>query len=671
MPNIVNVNSTQYWMFNQNADSFNSPNALAQWNNRFTANFGGVSTQQNLQSVTAVGNTTNLGIAFNDTQVSPKGVTLIAPTAVTNSYSLKLPAAQATASGQALTNDGAGNLSWTQSNNTTLYALTPYKTSGGGAGFTYIDVVSLLNTPLATAQSFFPIGSLLTITRFFGTATRPVLTVTGAITSPSANNYRIPISGLGSFDIFTGDGVIVIRTNSFIEFDSPLVWQSSNSKIGLEFDNTLSTSTTSGVLQINQQGATNGQALVWNGTTWAPSSVGGASNLTSVLTAGNTANNLNLILTGTGLLQTTAGLQLNGSTSGSITHKSSASVASAYTLTWPSALPSASGQVLSSDTSGALSWISTAAASSTLTQVLTAGNTANNLNLVLTGTGNLQTTAGLQLNGASTGSVTFKSAATVVTPYTLIFPTSLPSTAGQVLTSDTNGTLTWASGGSGSVGTLQQVLTNGNSATSVPSAITLFSDATQPFTFGINANTVRLGNANTAIFFDPTSTGNLRLGINSSSVNVTANGTLTCSSATFLSGTTSLSIVPTSNLVSYAATAGQDTSLSFTSAGAGAITWGNIGSFTGLQMVGGNAVSTILNAVGSGAGALGLQLNSRLSGSAVQLGFMGAANYVLRKVLQLVETVTISSSGTDTNVPLLISVQGTSNLSLVMHCILD
>ena len=144
---------------------------------------------------------------------------------------------------------------------------------------------------------------------------------------------------------------------------------------------------------------------------------------------------------------------------------------------------------------------------------------------------------------------------------------------------------------------------------------------------------------------------------------MTANGTLSCSSATVLSGTTGLSIVPTSNLVSFAATAGQDTSLSFTSAGAGAVTWGNIGSFTGLQLIGGNAVSTILNAVGAGTGALGLQLNSRLAASSVSLGFTGAANYVSAQGAAAGGTVTISSSGSDTNVPLLVSVQGTSNIS--------
>ena len=271
MPGIVNVNSVQYWMYNNSADSFNSPNALTQWNNRFTANFGGVSTQQNLQSVTAIGNSTNLGIAFNDTQATPKSVTLGVPSAVTTSYALKLPAAQGAAQTY-LQNDGSGNLSWGaggSGSNTTVYSTIPYKTSGGGQGFSYIEVYSLLGTNLATCQSFFPLNSTYTINRFFGTTTRPTLTVTGAVTQVG-NNFRIPTSGLGTFDIYTGDAAIIIRTSTFIEFDEPLILQPSNSKVGLEFDNTLALSTTTGVLQLAQQNANAGQSLVWNGTTWAP-----------------------------------------------------------------------------------------------------------------------------------------------------------------------------------------------------------------------------------------------------------------------------------------------------------------------------------------------------------------------------------------------------------------
>ena len=244
-----------------------------------------------LAQVLTAGNVTGAGrsIVYQDSAATPNSVTLSAPSAVTTSYALKLPAAQATAAGQVLANDGSGNLSW-GTGGTTVYSTIPYKTAGGGQGFTYIDFVSLLGTNLAVAQSFFPLNSQFTINRFFGTSTRPVLTVTGAVTSPSANNYRVPCSGLGTFDIYTGDGAIVIRENSFIEIDEPLIWQPSNSKVGLEFDNTLALSSTTGVLQLAQQGATNGQVLAWNSTnsTWQPTTGTASQNLQSVCSIGST-----------------------------------------------------------------------------------------------------------------------------------------------------------------------------------------------------------------------------------------------------------------------------------------------------------------------------------------------------------------------------------------------
>ena len=234
-----------------------------------------------LSQVLTVGNITGAGrsIIYQDSAATPNTVSIAAPSAVTTSYALKLPAAQGAAN-TVLANDGSGNLSWSvggSGSNTTVYSTIPYKTSGGGQGFTYIDFVSLLGSNLATAQSFFPLNSQFTINRFFGTDTRPVLTVTGAVTSPSANNYRVPCSGLGTFDIYTGDAAIIIRENSFLEIDEPLIWQPSNSKVGLEFDNTLALSSTTGVLQIARQAATDGQGLSYSATnnTWQPTNFAG------------------------------------------------------------------------------------------------------------------------------------------------------------------------------------------------------------------------------------------------------------------------------------------------------------------------------------------------------------------------------------------------------------
>ncbi|MCX8522113.1 MAG: hypothetical protein ORN28_11345, partial [Rhodoferax sp.] len=204
------------------------------------------------------------------------GAVTIKAASSTTAYPLTLPATQGSVN-QTLINDGTGNLTWgANASGTTLYSTVPFKTSGGGSGFTYIQVLSLLGSSLATVQSFFPVGSTFTVNRFFGTSTRPVLTVTGAVTAgPSDNTFNIPMTGLSPYDIFTGDSIIVIRNNTFIEFDAPIVFQPTNNKIGIELDNTLSASSTTGLLQIAQQGALNGQALTWNSTsnTWTPTTI--------------------------------------------------------------------------------------------------------------------------------------------------------------------------------------------------------------------------------------------------------------------------------------------------------------------------------------------------------------------------------------------------------------
>ena len=165
----------------------------------------------------------------------------------------------------------ASTASGSGSSGTQIYSTEPFKTTGGGQGFTYIEVSSLTNLSLAQVQAYFPLNSNYTINRFFGTSDLVVLTVNGAVTQSGAN-FRIPTTGLGTFDIFTGDEVLLIRNGSYIRFDSPLAFQPSNNAIGLLFDATLAKSTTSGVLQLAQQSATSGQQLQWNGTTWLPSS---------------------------------------------------------------------------------------------------------------------------------------------------------------------------------------------------------------------------------------------------------------------------------------------------------------------------------------------------------------------------------------------------------------
>ena len=276
MPGVVNVNSTQYFMYNAAADSFYSPAALTQWNNRLTANFGGVSALQNLQSVTTVGNFTNLGIAFRDVAATPNSVTLSAPAAVTTSYSLKLPAAQATAAGQVLSNDGSGNLSWGASTSG-LEARLDLPFSGGPNAFAAgIQLQGRNpNTTLAFCQSFFGPGQRFTINQFVG-GTQPVLVVANVpITSPSANLFNITLETPAPA-WFTNSSAIGIYQWSTLRSTYPIGYDVASNSLALYFDKTM-TSDGFGNLAIARQGATQGQGLGYNVTNlaWEPTNFAG------------------------------------------------------------------------------------------------------------------------------------------------------------------------------------------------------------------------------------------------------------------------------------------------------------------------------------------------------------------------------------------------------------
>ena len=446
MPGVVNVNSTQYWMYNNNVDSFYSPAALTQWNNRFTANFGGVSSLQTLQQVVNVGNSinntspnvgsiqildsvSNKTTTLDGTRVKAQSLVLDGSTlgsltlktaATTTSYPITLPATQASTNtvGHTLVNPGTGNLSWAAPNltvstntawvsstyttnaaaaigdtivqiatdvtsfftagvnisfvsggspqyvvtassfsggNTTLTLLAPltaavssgtliYAATLGATNFNRVNVSTnlvssvangvlnlastasgsgssgttiyvsipfqtnvgngapgtmrlraLAGATLAQAQAFFPLNSTFTLSFWNDQTTRPIQRVNGAITSPSTNVFDVPVDNIAPYT--TGTGVVAVRQNlPFAEFDIPLVYQPSNAKIGISADNTISLSSSTGALQVAQQGATNGQALVWKGTTWLPGEVSGSLNPPIFITgSGAPADNLGLV----------------------------------------------------------------------------------------------------------------------------------------------------------------------------------------------------------------------------------------------------------------------------------------------------------------------------------------------------------------------------------------
>lgn len=74
-------------------------------------------------------------VIFNDTEGSPKSVTLESPATLTNSYTLKLPVDQASGT-KVLQNDGSGNLSWASSGGgSPAGADTQIQFNSGGSSF--------------------------------------------------------------------------------------------------------------------------------------------------------------------------------------------------------------------------------------------------------------------------------------------------------------------------------------------------------------------------------------------------------------------------------------------------------------------------------------------------------------------------------------------------------
>ena len=164
-----------------------------------------------------------------------------------------------------------------------------------------------------------------------------------------------------------------------------------------------------------------------------------------------TRNTMTLDFAGNLSLYNGGGLTLTGGTSGTATLTPPATVTS-YTLTLPTALPSASNMALVSTTTGTLSWAQMITPNPTFTSVAISATTDN----TGLGTGSL-----IVAGGASIGSnLTVKSKLRLAAPTsgivtiaipdgnespTFTLPGSLPTSPGQFLISDGAGALSWGS----------------------------------------------------------------------------------------------------------------------------------------------------------------------------------------------------------------------------------
>ena len=159
-----------------------------------------------------------------------------------------------------------------------------------------------------------------------------------------------------------------------------------------------------------------------------------------------------------GTLTTTAGavsgvrsLQLRDSTTGTVTITLATST-TAYSLTLPSTQGSAS-TYLQNDGSGLLSWVTagnvSGPGSSTDTAVATyngtGGKTLQNSLVLISSSGGITGARSLQVQGATSGTITLTPAATTTT-YSLILP-SAQGAASTYLQNNGSGTLSWATAG--------------------------------------------------------------------------------------------------------------------------------------------------------------------------------------------------------------------------------
>lgn len=96
------------------------------------------------------------------------------------------------------------------------------------------------------------------------------------------------------------DSIMVFDTDGVVKYVSAnsVVAQASAGNAKILTNNTLSgNGSTGNELRISQQGATTGQVLTWNGTTWIPQAIAPASTTNSISTSGNTVtSNVNGVI---------------------------------------------------------------------------------------------------------------------------------------------------------------------------------------------------------------------------------------------------------------------------------------------------------------------------------------------------------------------------------------
>ena len=221
-----------------------------------------------------------------------------------------------------------------------------------------------------------------------------------------------------------------------------------------------------------------GQVLTSTGVGLQWSNVALNQNLQQTLNNGNSATGVNMDIDAGVINVTNGGVVLDNASyltvggvstfNSDVNLSTTLNFAATTTLNDSTGAVGTPGQVLTVDAAGTgVIWSSTAGTIPTWQQVLNAGNTANNVGVVMTGNGNFSTSATNTMTLASantySGTNTFNS--TVEINGTLEDAAGNFGTAGQILAVNSAGTgVEWVNAASATAPTLQIVLDNGNTA---------------------------------------------------------------------------------------------------------------------------------------------------------------------------------------------------------------
>jgi hypothetical protein len=356
-------------------------------------------------------------------------------------------------------------------------------------------------------------------------------------------------------------------------------------------------------------------------------------------------------------LQVQSNVIIAGSTTGTVTLASPATVTTGYTVTFPAAVPT-TGQVLSSvDAAGSLTWVSkqdiiNAAAGSILKQGPTAGSVvaaSPGTDFVPASSPTTNLTLATTKFSQTGGSVTLQADSTTSINQTYTLPAVAP-TAGQVLTSNASGSLTWTTPTTGTVTTASVVSANGFSGTVATASTTPAITITTYI--GTAATPVLLKGNGTAISAAVSGTDY--------SLPVTTTISSTTANVTSIVAGTNITLSNTSGALTISASGG--------GGGSGTVTTVSVASNNGFAGTVATASSTPAITISTSIGSVATPALLKGNGTAISAATAGtdyqaAINLTAGKLLKQGAssgTIAEAVSGTDYSVPITSSISGTS-----------